>query len=101
MLEDIMTWLMIKGSVQHGVWFAYVTFHDLIQWGVMGVIGLTAYGERKRKKELQSLVIELEKELDHIHDEIHIHLGEPYGKENEHRRVYRLAESLHNEAGLP
>jgi len=76
---------MIKGSAQHSLWFAYVTFHDLIQWGIMGIIGLTAYGERKHKKELQSLINELKEELKHVHDEVHIHLGEPYGKENEHR----------------
>jgi hypothetical protein len=99
MLEDFMTWLMIKGSTQHSLWFAYVTFHDLIQWGIMGIIGLTAYGQRKHKKELQSLVNELKKELAHVHDEIHVHLGEPYGKENEHRRVYRLEESLHGKTG--
>jgi len=78
-------------------WFAYVTFHDLIQWAIMGIIGLTAYGERKHKKELQSLITKLKEELEHVHDEIHTHLGEPYGKENEHRRVYSVAESLYDE----
>lgn len=76
------------------LWFAYVTFHDLIQWIIMAIIGLTAYGERKHKKELQLLIAELREELEHVHDEIHIHLGEPYGKENEHRRFYRVAGSL-------
>lgn len=97
MFEDLMKWLMVEGSLQHSIWFIYVTFHDLIQWGIMGIIGLTAYGQRKHKKELQQLVAELRDELEHVHDEIHIHLGEPYGEENEHRRVYRVAESIHKE----
>ena len=90
--EQLPTWVQ-------NFWFAYVTFHDLLQWGIMGIIGLTAYGQRKHKKELLSRVDELRKELEHVHDEIHIHLGEPYGKENEHRRIYRVAKSLHDETG--
>jgi hypothetical protein len=99
MIEDTMKWLMTEGSVQHSLWFLYVTFHDLIQWVIMGIIGLTAYGERKHKKELNVLITELREELEHVHDEIHIHLGEPYGKENEHRRSDRLAQSLQDTTG--
>lgn len=76
MFEETMKWLMIEGSWQHSLWFAYVTFHDLIQWAIMTIIGLTAYGQRKHKKELQELVVELKDELAHVHDEIHFHMEE-------------------------
>lgn len=76
MFEETMKWLMIEGSWQHSLWFVYVTFHDLIQWAIMGIIGLTAYGQRKHKRELQDLVTELRAELEHVHCEIHNHMEE-------------------------
>lgn len=75
-IEEFMQWLMIEGSWQHSLWFVYVTFHDLIQWCIMGIIGLTAYGQRRHKKALQELVDELCKELNHVHEEVHNHIKE-------------------------
>lgn len=76
MLEDFMKWLMTEGTVQHSLWFVYVTFHDLIQWSIMTIIGLSAYGQRKHKREIQDLVVELREELEHVHEEIHNHIDE-------------------------
>lgn len=78
MLEETMSWLMQPGSWQHTLWFFYVTFHDLAQWFIMGLIGLTAYGQRKHKKELQELVDVLYKELNHVHDEVHEHIKQDF-----------------------
>lgn len=76
MFEEFMHWLMTEGSWQHSLWFIYVTFHDLIQWALMAIIGLTAYGQRKHKQKLHDLVIQLEQELEHVHKEIHTHIEE-------------------------
>lgn len=76
MLEEAMQWLMTEGTWQHTVWFLYVTAHDLIMWIVMSIIGLTAWGQRRHKKELQELVVELREELEHVHEEIHTHMEE-------------------------
>ncbi|MBD3260340.1 MAG: GNAT family N-acetyltransferase [Candidatus Altiarchaeales archaeon] len=76
MYEDFMTWLMTEGTWQHSAWFAYVTFHDLIQWAIVSILGLTAWGQRKHKEKLNELVIELKDELQHVHEEIHNHIDE-------------------------
>lgn len=76
MFEEFMKWLMSEGSWQHSLWFAYVTFHDLIQWSIMTIIGLTAWGQRKHKREQQELIKELRDELTHVHDEVHTHMEE-------------------------
>lgn len=76
MLEDFMSWLMSEGTWQHSLWFAYVTFHDLIQWGIVSILGLTAWGQRKHKEKLQDFIVELKEELEHVHNEIHNHIDE-------------------------
>lgn len=58
------------------LWFYYVTFHDPIQWAVMLLVGWTAWGQRKKKQELHDLAIELQTELDHVHEELHVHMQE-------------------------
>ena len=50
-------------------WFIYVTFHDLVQWLIITAFGLTAWGQRKQKKQLEKLV-------EHIHQELHMHIQE-------------------------
>lgn len=92
MFEETMKWLMAEGSWQHSLWFAYVTFHDLIQWMIMTIIGLTAYGQRKHKKELQELVLELVEELTHVCEEFHSHMEEDaalHADLGQHMRVSR------------
>jgi len=49
MLEWVANWPEWAQSF----WFMYVTFHDLVQWAVLFVIGLTAYGQRQKKKDLE------------------------------------------------
>jgi len=68
-IEQLMHWLMQEGSWQHSAWFLYVTFHDLIQWGIIVLFGLTAWGERRKKRQLEILV-------EHIHKELHTHIEE-------------------------
>ena len=65
MVEWIDTW----PSWLQGVWFAYITFHDFIQWGIMGLLAHTAWGERQKKREVEKL-------LEHIHKELHTHITE-------------------------
>ena len=65
MVEWIEAW---PGWLQ-GLWFTYITFHDLIQWVIMGVLAHTAWGERKKKKQTEEL-------LEHIHKELHTHITE-------------------------
>ena len=64
---------MLEWILQHPVlsevWFAYVTFHDFIQWGIMAVLAHTAWGQRKKKKVLEDLI-------EHIHEELHSHIEE-------------------------
>ncbi len=50
-------------------WFIYVTFHDFVQWGIIALIGLTAWGERRKKQKLEELI-------EHIHCELHTHIQE-------------------------
>ncbi len=69
MIYEFMTWLMQEGSWQHSLWFVYVTFHDIIQWGIIVLFGLTAWGERIKKKKLEDLI-------EHIHEELHTHIEE-------------------------
>jgi hypothetical protein len=54
------------------VWFCYITFHDLIQWVVLALIGLTVWGRRKRQRNIEALAAEIQ----HIHDEVHKHIEE-------------------------
>lgn len=65
MLEWVNSW----PDWLQGLWFTYITFHDFIQWGVMAVLAHTAWGQRKKKKELEDLI-------EHIHDELHRHIDE-------------------------
>ena len=53
-------------------WFFYVTFHDIVQWAVLALIGYTAWGKRKYKQELETLMLELQ----HVHSELHSHIHE-------------------------
>ncbi len=69
MIEELMHWLMQEGSWQHSAWFIYVTFHDPVQWGIIALVGLTAWGQRREKKRLEALV-------EHIHEELHAHIEE-------------------------
>ena len=65
----ILEWVQTWPDWLQGVWFGYVTLHDFIQWGIMAVLARTAWGERKKKKELEEL-------LEHIHEELHNHIKE-------------------------
>jgi len=65
MLEWVNSW----PEWLQGLWFAYVTFHDLIQWAIIFAFGYTAWGQRKKKKEMEELI-------SHIHDELHQHIDE-------------------------
>jgi len=69
-------WLQTWPDWLQNFWFLYITFHDLIQWGIMLIIGYTAWGQRRQKKELQELALVLQKELNHVHGELHIHMHE-------------------------
>ena len=65
MIEWIQTW----PEWLQGLWFAYITFHDFIQWGIIALVGLTAWGQRREKKRLEALI-------EHIHEELHTHIEE-------------------------
>lgn len=65
LLEWVQTW----PDWLQAIWFVYVTFHDLIQWGVIILFGLTAWGQRRKKKQLEDLI-------EHIHEELHQHIAE-------------------------
>jgi hypothetical protein len=62
-------WLSNLPDWAQSLWLVYVTFHDLIQWAILAIVGVTAWGQRKKKKELEELV-------GHIHDELHTHIEE-------------------------
>jgi hypothetical protein len=62
-------WVNIFPDWVKNTWFVYVTFHDLVQWCVMFFLARTAWGQRKKKKELEALV-------SHIHEELHQHIAE-------------------------
>ncbi len=72
MLEWLQTW----PEWLQGLWFVYITFHDLIQWGILLIIGYTTWGQRKQKRELQELALLLQEELNHVHGELHGHIDE-------------------------
>ncbi len=65
MLEWVNSW----PEWLQGVWFTYVTFHDLFQWAIIFAFGYTAWGQRQRKKDAEELV-------KHIHEELHRHIDE-------------------------
>jgi len=65
MLEWVSSW----PDWLQGLWFTYITFHDFIQWGVMLILAHTAWGQRKKKRELEELI-------EHIHEELHHHIDE-------------------------
>lgn len=49
------------------LWLIYVTFHDLVQWGIITLISLFAWKYKKNKKEIEA-------ELKHVHQELHEHI---------------------------
>ena len=65
MLEWVNSW----PDWLQGIWFAYITFHDFIQWGIMLLLARTAWGQQKKKRESEKL-------LKHIHKELHEHIIE-------------------------
>ncbi len=65
MIEWFQTW----PDWLQAVWFSYITLHDVVQWGIMALLARTAWGERKKKKEIEDL-------LEHIHEELHQHIEE-------------------------
>ncbi len=65
MIEWIQTW----PDWLQSFWFVYITFHDFVQWGIIALVGLTAWGQRREKKRLEALV-------EHIHEELHAHIKE-------------------------
>lgn len=65
MIEWMSTW----PDWLQGLWLSYVTFHDLIQWAIIFVFAKTVWGQRKKKKELEDLI-------EHIHEELHLHIEE-------------------------
>ena len=65
MLEWISSWPVWLQDI----WFVYITFHDIIQWIIIFAFGLTAWGQRRKKKEVDKL-------LEHIHEELHRHIEE-------------------------
>ena len=72
----MLEWVAAWPDWLQGFWFLYITFHDLIQWAIMLIIGYTAWGQRKQKRELQVLARMLQKELNHVHVELHDHIHE-------------------------
>lgn len=65
MLEWVNSW---PDWIQ-GLWFTYVTFHDLIQWAIIALFGYTTWGQRRKKREMEDLI-------EHIHEELHQHIAE-------------------------
>jgi len=65
----ILEWVQTWPDWLQGLWFAYITFHDVIQWIIIILFGLTTWGERRKKKKLEDLI-------DHIHKELHNHIEE-------------------------
>lgn len=62
-------WLQTWPDWLQGVWFVYITFHDLLQWIVVAIFGLTVWGQRREKQKLEMLI-------EHIHTELHTHIEE-------------------------
>lgn len=69
-------WLQTWPDWLQSFWFLYITFHDLVQWVIMFIIGYTAWGQRRHKKELQELALDLQEEMKHVHGELHTHMQE-------------------------
>ena len=65
MLEWVNSW----PDWLQGIWFTYITFHDFVQWGIMALLAHTAWGERRKKRELEEIIA-------HIHEELHQHITE-------------------------
>jgi hypothetical protein len=65
---------ILSNPLLRDLWFVYVTFHDIVQWVIMAIVGMTVYGQRRHKKELRELAVELERELSHVHAELHNHI---------------------------
>ena len=65
-------WIQTLPEWVQWVWGFYVTFHDLVQWAVIGVLGYTAWGKKKHRAEIE----EIAEEVAHIHEELHIHIDE-------------------------
>lgn len=72
----MLEWFLDRPEWLKDLWFVYVTFHDLIQWGILIIIGYTAWDQRKQKRELRDLALILQEELDHVHAELHGHMNE-------------------------
>jgi len=68
-INNTVEWFTSPGTTQHTVWWAYVTLHDFVQWSIMALLAKTAWGERKKKKELEGII-------EHIHQELHFHMTE-------------------------
>ncbi len=62
-------WVQSWPEWLQGLWLGYVTFHDLIQWAIVALLAKSAWGQRQKKKELESLI-------KHIHEELHLHIDE-------------------------
>ena len=62
------------------IWFIWVTFHDIVQWTVMGALGLTVWGQRKKARDeadkRAKIAAAVRTEVDHIHEELHLHIKE-------------------------
>lgn len=65
----VLEWIGNWPEWLQGLWFVYITFHDVIQWVIMGLIGLTAWDQRRKKRAEEKLV-------EHIHQELHDHMIE-------------------------
>jgi len=72
----MLDWVQQWPDWLQAVWFFYITFHDLVQWGVLALIGMTVWGKRKRQQKHQATVEALAVEIKHIHDEVHKHIEE-------------------------
>jgi len=62
LIEDY-PWLQV-------VWFIWVTFHDFVQWIIMGILGFTLLRNRRTMKDM------VKEELKHVHEELHQHIEE-------------------------
>ena len=65
----MLDWVASWPEWLQGTWLLYVTFHDLVQWAILLVIGYTAWGKQREAKKTEEL-------LAHIHEELHLHIEE-------------------------
>ncbi len=65
----MLEWMNSWPDWLQGIWFAYVTFHDLVQWVALAAFGYTVWGQRQKKKAMEELI-------EHIHNELHTHIAE-------------------------